>query len=137
MDLWSRSGSFRWLVDGKLDPKAIYGLPPTHTESSTGGYMDIILDPDYEENGWVYLSYSHTNQGMTDPEAPALTKIVRGKINDYQWTDQQTLFEVPDSLMVVKGNRWGCRFLFDQEGYLHFTIGDMARAMDLQDPTNG
>ena len=97
--------------------------------------MDIILDPNYNENGWVYLAYSHTNQDMTDREAPALTKIIRGKIEDYQWKEQQTLFEVPDSLMVVRGNRWGCRFLFDDEGYLYFTIGDMGKALDSQDLT--
>jgi glucose/arabinose dehydrogenase len=130
-----RDGNLRWLVNGQLDSQPIQSLPPTHTESSTGGYMDIILDPDYKANGWVYLAYSHTNQDMTDPEAPALTKIVRGKIHDYQWVDQQTLFEVPDSLMVVDGNRWGCRFLFDEAGYLYFTIGDMAKAMDSQDPS--
>ena len=37
--------------------------------------------------------------------------------------------------MVVRGNRWGCRFLFDHEGYLYFTIGDMGQAMDSQDPS--
>jgi len=130
-----RDGNIRWLMNGQLDPKPIQGLPPTHTESSTGGYMDIILDPKYDDNGWVYLAYSHTNQEVTDPKAPALTKIVRGKIKDYQWTEQQTLFEVPDSLMVVKGNRWGCRFLFDEAGHLYFTIGDMGLAMDSQDLT--
>lgn len=130
-----RDGNLRWLVNGQLVSQPIQGLPSTHTESTTGGYMDIILDPAYEENGWVYLAYSHTNQDMTDPQAPALTKIVRGKIEDNQWINQQTLFEVPDSLMVVEGNRWGCRFLFDDAGYLYFTIGDMAQAMDSQDPT--
>ena len=48
------------------------------------------------------------------------------------------MFEVPDSLFVVRGNRWGCRFLFDKAGYLYFTIGDMGRAaasQDLRRPT--
>ena len=62
-----------------------------------------------------------------------MTKVVRGKIVDHQWTNEETLFEVPDSLKVSGGNRWGCRLLFDKEGYLYFSIGDMARAMDSQD----
>ncbi|MEO0330935.1 MAG: PQQ-dependent sugar dehydrogenase, partial [Bacteroidota bacterium] len=53
-----RNGNIRWLVNGQLNPKPVQGLPPTHTESSTGGYMDIILDPAYDDNGWVYLAYS-------------------------------------------------------------------------------
>jgi glucose/arabinose dehydrogenase len=63
-----------------------------------------------------------------------MTRIIRGKIKDYEWTDQETLFEVPDSLMVVGGDRWGCRFLFDKAGHLYFTIGDMGRAEASQDP---
>ncbi len=127
-----RGGQLTWLINGILDTARIKGLPVPHTASSTGGFMDIALDPDYEHNGWIYLSYSHTNDDVLDKEAPALTKIVRGKIEMDQWLDQQTLFEVPDSLMPTNGNRWGCRFLFDPEGNLLFTIGDMAKDMDAQ-----
>ena len=62
-----------------------------------------------------------------------MTKVVRGKIKDHQWIEQQTLFEVPDSLKVTGGNRWGGRLFFDKEGFLFFSIGDMARANDSQD----
>jgi aldose sugar dehydrogenase len=128
-----KGGSIRWLVNGRLDPEPIRGLPATHTQSSTGGYMDIALDPKYSKNGWVYLSYSHTNGNVSDKEAPGMTKIVRGRIKGHQWTEQQTLFEVPEELMVKGGDRWGCRFLFDKNGFLYFTIGDMGKAMDSQD----
>lgn len=128
-----RPGSLKWLIKGQIDSSSISGLPGTHVASSTGGYMDIALDPDYDQNRWVYLAFSSTNGNVKDPDAPAMTKVVRGKITDHQWVDQQTLFEVPDSLMVVRGNRWGCRFLFDDEGRLYFTIGDMGRGSDSQD----
>jgi glucose/arabinose dehydrogenase len=95
--------------------------------------MDIALDPKYQQNGWVYLSYSQTNRNIQDRDAPGMTRIIRGKIKDHEWTDEQTLFEVPDSLFVVRGDRWGCRFLFDKSGYLYFTIGDMGKAMASQD----
>jgi glucose/arabinose dehydrogenase len=95
--------------------------------------MDIALDPKFSRNGWVYIGYSHTNSNKLDKGAPAMTKVIRGRIKDHQWIDEQTLFEVPDSLMVVNGDRWGCRFLFDKKGYLYFTIGDMGKAMDSQD----
>jgi len=126
-------GRLRWLVNGKLDTLPIHGLPATHTQSGTGGFMDIALDPKYQQNGWVYVGYSHTNGDLQDKNAPGMTKIIRGKIKDHEWTEQQTLFEVPDSLMVVRGDRWGCRFLFDKAGYLYFTIGDMGKAMASQD----
>ncbi len=129
-----KPGSLRWLRKRTLDARPIEGTPLTHLGSSTGGYMDIALDPDYSENGWVYLAFSHCRSGYTDPDAPATTRIVRGKIEDYQWTNEEILFEVPDSLWVSGGNRWGCRFLFDRKGRLLFTIGDMAKDIDSQNP---
>jgi glucose/arabinose dehydrogenase len=128
-----KPGRLRWLINGKLDTVSIRGLPATHTRSGTGGFMDIALDPKYAANGWVYLGYSHTNGNIEDKDAPGMTKIIRGKIKDHEWTEEQTLFQVPDSLMAMRGDRWGCRFLFDKAGYLYFTIGDMGKAMDSQD----
>ncbi|HVG14278.1 MAG TPA: PQQ-dependent sugar dehydrogenase [Chitinophagaceae bacterium] len=128
-----KTGKLYWLINGKLDTTSIRGLPLTHTQSSTGGFMDIALHPDYSKNGWVYLSYSFTKGDLLDKNAPGMTKIIRGKIKDYEWTEEQVLFEVPDSLMVTRGDRWGCRFLFDKAGYLYFSIGDMGKAMASQD----
>lgn len=128
-----RKGNIRRLVDGHLDPKQVKDVPPTQ-ELRTGGYMDIIADPNYDENGWLYLAYSYTPFDLENDSARAMTKVVRGRIENHRWTDQQTLFSVPDSLLVRKGNRWGSRFLFDEEGYLYFSIGDMARGEASQDP---
>ncbi|MEO5599459.1 MAG: PQQ-dependent sugar dehydrogenase [Cyclobacteriaceae bacterium] len=129
-----RSGGIRWMVDGKLDSEPIQGLPKTYSQTTTGGYMDIALDPAYSKNGWVYFAFSHTVGNPSDKNVSGMTKVVRGKIKDHQWTSEQTLYEAPDSLKIPGGNRWGCRLLFDKKGYLYFTIGDMARAMDSQDP---
>ncbi|HMI03193.1 MAG TPA: PQQ-dependent sugar dehydrogenase [Pedobacter sp.] len=128
-----KSGKLRWLVNGKLDPEPIKGLPQPYLLSSTAGLMDIALDPKYASNGWVYLAYSHTNGDNQDKSAKGMTRIVRGKIKGHNWTAQQTLFEVADSLKVSGGDRWGCRFLFDKQGLLYFSIGDMGRAMASQD----
>ncbi len=129
-----RDGCLRWVRNGLVETIKIQGTPLTHTESSTGGYMDIAIDPNYEDNGWIYLSYSHvgTSENIQDKNAPSLTKIIRGKIVDHQWSEEQTLFQAPDSLLVVRGNRWGCRLLFDNHGKLYFSIGDMAQADDSQ-----
>ncbi len=128
-----RRGALRWIVNGVPSPTTISGVPQTQ-EFLTGGYMDIALDPDYEKNGWIYLSFSYAPKDITDSKAPAMTKIIRGKIKDNTWVNEQVLFEVPDELLVTEGNRWGCRFLFDDQGYLYFSIGDMSYEEDAQDP---
>ena len=92
------------------------------------------LDPDYAKHGWVYFAFSHAKGDRTDKDARGMTKVVRGRIEDHQWTNEQTLFEVRDDLNIPGGNRWGCRLLFDRKAYLYFSIGDMARAEDAQNP---
>lgn len=131
-------GRLRWLVDGKLDPTPISGIPSVYdTGRGLGGLMDIAIDPHYAENGWVYIAYVHTEEELSARESKAMTRIIRGKIEDHQWMHQEVLFAVEDSLELPKGTRWGCRLLFDQEGYLYFTIGDVDRedyAQDLSRP---
>lgn len=128
-----RTGHLVWMVNGKLDTTRIKGTPETYAQEITGGYMDIALDPAYAHNGWIYLSFSANSTNSKDTSVPGMTKIIRGKIADHQWVDQQTLFEVNDSLKLSSGVRWGCRFLFDRQGYLYFSIGDMGRASHSQD----
>ncbi len=124
-------GGLRWLVDGKLDPEPITGIPET-IQYGTGGMMDLALDPDYAKNGWVYLSYVHPlGQGKTE-ERPAMTRIIRGRVEGHKWVGQELLFNVPDELYFVNRGRWGCRLLFDREGYLYFTIGDIRENADVQ-----
>ncbi len=118
-------GELRWLVDGKVDPKPIQGIPKIYGADMYGGLMDVILDPDYQKNRWIYLAYSYNSIGTTDKNAPGTTKIIRGKIRDHHWVDEQVLFQAPESLFVTGGVRWGSRFLFDKQGYLYFTIGEM------------
>ncbi|HTE32741.1 MAG TPA: PQQ-dependent sugar dehydrogenase [Chryseolinea sp.] len=127
-----RVGELSWMINGKLDPTPITGTPKTYAQEVTGGYMDVALDPDYRRNGWVYLAFSENSTNSNNKEAPGMTKIVRGKIVDHKWKDEQTLFQVNDSLKLTSGARWGCRFLFDRQGFLYFTIGDMGRGPDSQ-----
>src|SRR5215204_3938578 len=127
-----KMGELRWMVNGKLDEEKIAGIPKTYAFDLVGGMMDLALDPDYLKNGWIYLAFSHNSSNTSDKKAPGMTKIVRGKVKGHQWVEQQVLFEVHDSLKVVGGTRWGCRFLFDKQSHLYFTIGDMNRADDSQ-----
>ncbi len=123
----------RWFVEGAMDPKPITGLPPAFVHNETSGYLDLALDPDYQNNGWIYLALCHTNGDFSAQTPLSMTKIVRGKIIGHQWTNEQTLYEVEDSLMVRDGSRWGSRLLFDDDGHLYFTIGEMVKSMDAQD----
>lgn len=127
-----KSGELTWMKNGKLSDSYVKNTPPTYAQSILGGYMDIALDQDYAKNGWVYLALSHNSENSLDSKAAGMTKIVRGKIRENQWQEEQTLFQVHDSLQVRGGTRWGSRLALDKKGHLFFTIGDMNRGEDSQ-----
>jgi len=57
MLITERSGRLRMLENGRLRPQPISGLPNIISVGQ-GGLLDVILDPNYRDNGWIYLSYS-------------------------------------------------------------------------------
>lgn len=125
-------GELRWMVDGKLDTQKVAGIPKSYASDQVGGMLDVISDPDYAKHGWVYLAFSANPSNNSDKRTAGMTKIVRGKVKEHRWLEEQVLFQVNDSLLVTGGSRWGCRFMFDKQGYLYFTIGDMDRGKDAQ-----
>jgi len=66
-----------------------------------------------------------------------MTVVVRGRIRDGQWVDQETIFRAPPNCYYHGYIHYGCRFLFDHEVHLFFTIGDRGQfeiAQDLSNP---
>ncbi len=118
--------------DGRVDPDRITGLPPVDLATSTGGLMDIALDPEYAENGWVYAAISHS-EDPNDRYAPGLTRIIRGRVDGNRWLDTEYLFRLGPEYHLPDSKHWGGRLLFDREGLLYFSIGDMSAAMNSQD----
>ncbi len=58
--------------------------------------MDVNIDPAYKENGWIYLSYSHAIEAPEgETGTPAMTRLVRGRIRDMQWVDEELVYEAP------------------------------------------
>ncbi|RNC89627.1 MAG: PQQ-dependent sugar dehydrogenase [Allomuricauda sp.] len=83
-----------------------------------GGFMDIELHPQYDQNGWIYFSYaSSEGEGRGGN-----TAIMRAKLDGSRLTNHQQLYKgVPNT---TRGQHYGSRLEFDREGYLYFSIGD-------------
>lgn len=124
-------GGLRWLVDGKLSPESISGIP-VPVQYGESGMTDIALDPNYSSNGWIYIGYVHALGDPTSKETPAMTRVIRGRVSDNRWVEQETVFTVSEDLHFAQGLRWGCRMMFDAEGHLYFTIGDIGRNDEVQ-----
>lgn len=128
-----RPGRLRLVEDGKMHPKPIAGTPQVLGEGQ-GGLLDVAVDPDYAKEGWVYLAYSHAlAQGAGPGGIVSMTRIVRGRIKDHAWVDEQAVYEAPHASYRTTRHHYGCRIVFDPQGYLYFGIGDRGVGADAQD----
>lgn len=130
-----RPGRLRIVKKGQLLADAIKNTPKVLNEGQ-GGLMDVAIDPDYKENGWIYLAFSHELEKKSGEErSGAMTKIVRGKIENNTWTNEQVLFEAPHELYRTTRHHYGCRIVFDKKGFLYFAIGERGTGEHAQDIT--
>jgi aldose sugar dehydrogenase len=133
-----RSGKLRVFADGKLS-EPIANTPAVRNRGQ-GGLMDVAPHTDYAKNGWVYLSFSHSKE--IDGRNMGMTKIVRGRIKNNAWTDEETIFEAKPEHYVRTDLHFGCRIVFDApdaQGRLHiyWCIGErflMDHAQELARP---
>ena len=110
-----KSGELIRFKDGQ---KTIIENGPTVYQRGQGGLLDIELHPDYANTGWIYISYS-SEEG---DEKGGNTAIIRAKLNGNTLTDSELLYKGTPN--TTKGQHFGSRLEFDDEGYLYFSIGD-------------
>ncbi len=118
------------LVKFKDGEKTIIdGLPEIYVRGQ-GGLMDILLHPNYDVNGWIYITYASSD----DPDNGGNTAVMRAKLSENTLTNQEVLYKAtPDS---KRGQHFGSRLAFDAQGHLYFTIGDRGdRDVNPQDIT--
>ena len=110
-----KSGSiFHYKDDEKTEIK---GLPEIYLRGQ-GGLMDLAFHPNFKENKWLYFSYASEYEG----EKGGNTTIARAKLIEDSLEDLEILYKgTPNS---TKGQHFGGRLEFDNEGYLYFAIGD-------------
>ena len=122
---------YLYLIDnGKLAPRPLIGVPLVDTGGQAGLY-DVVPHPDYEKNGWLYLAFSDPQK--RDGQPVSLTRIVRGKIKDNAFVDQETIFQAPVEVYPKAGGvHFGGRIAFDGKGYLFFTIGERGTGTNAQ-----
>jgi glucose/arabinose dehydrogenase len=83
-----------------------------------GGLMDIALHPSYAKNGWIYMTYA-SSEGDGDG---GNTKLIRAKLIDGSLAQMESLYKAtPNS---TRGQHFGSRIIFDNDGFLYFSIGE-------------
>jgi aldose sugar dehydrogenase len=106
------------LIHFKEGVKTVITNTPDVYARGQGGFLDIELHPDYKNNGWIYFTYS-SKEGSEDG---GNTALIRAKLKDGALIDVQTLYKASPN--TTKPYHFGSRIVFDNQGYVYFTVGD-------------
>jgi len=123
-----REGRLRLISNDTLVDAPLTGLPDDILVEGQGGLLGILLDPDFETNRKLYLSYSK-DMGETNT-----TALISATLN----TDATGLNDVTEIFLGEPREttfHYGSRMAFLPDGSLIVTLGDGYRYMqDSQDP---
>jgi glucose/arabinose dehydrogenase len=119
--LWlvSADGKRRTPVSGV--PKVAYG--------GQGGLADVVLHPDFANNGYIYLSFAEPGPGATKGEAVMRAKLVlagAARLDEYQviWRQEPK---------VTGDGHFSGRIAFSPDGYMFITSGERQKFTPAQD----
>jgi glucose/arabinose dehydrogenase len=102
--------------NARLLPEPVPGAPRGNALGLRGGggrsLLDVIVDPDYKTNRWIYLVTAHAVKDA-EGKLAGRARINRGRIRDGGWVDNQVLIEFPIDVTT------GLRMAFDSKRYLY------------------
>src|SRR5690606_11447019 len=112
-------------VDGSVG-EPIRGLPEVDARSQ-GGLLDVALSPGFANDRRVYLSYAESGKDGSG------TAVGHGRLSDdgATLTDFTVIFRQQPKLS--RGQHFGSRLVFDDEGYLFVTLGENNQRPTAQD----
>lgn len=122
----------------------IEGTPPVYADSrmflgqvqGLGWLLEVAIHPDFERNGWIYLHHtdrcSDCNALSRKSQQPvSMNRVVRGRIRAGRWVDEQVIWQAdPESYTNTSDLAAGGRLVFDDRGYVYFSVG-MKAALDI------
>ncbi len=115
MLITERVGQLRVFRDGELLPEPVSGVPKV-AFSMQGGLFDIILDPDFERNQALYLSYA------AGTDSANATQIVRATFDGETLREQTIVFTASPEKSTPA--HFGGRLAFLPDGTLLAAIGE-------------
>jgi glucose/arabinose dehydrogenase len=107
-----RGGRIRVIHDGVLSPTPVSGVPQVHAVGNAG-LFDLLLDPAFARNRFLYFTYSKPGPDSTH----ALT-LGRGKYANGTLSDARDLFS--SEMTKITG---GSRIVFGRDGMIYMTTG--------------
>ena len=113
-----------WVIDNESILQLVAEFPASNT--SEGGLLGLELDPDFENNQFLYLYQTYLDIPTHQ------NKVVRYTVNNNQLTDELILID------NIPGAIWhdGGRIKFGPDEMLYITTGDATNTNLSQDPAS-
>ncbi|MAM00404.1 MAG: hypothetical protein CL583_18340 [Alteromonadaceae bacterium] len=122
-----RAGTLRVLDSRNQLSDPLKGTPEVLARGQ-GGMLDVALDPAFEENQLVYLSFAEGD------ESGSGTALGRGELVDGRIRNFEVIFRQEPK--VSGTNHYGGRIVFAPDGTLFLTLGDRFKFDPAQDLSN-
>jgi glucose/arabinose dehydrogenase len=100
--------------DGSLS-EPLPGVPAVEAVGQ-GGLLDVALDPEFADNGTIYLSFAEPGDGISGT-AVASARLAAGGLEDVKVIFRQ----VPK---ISSRHHYGSRLVFARDGRLFITLGE-------------
>ena len=124
-----KKGSLLIVSQDGQKSRPVSGMPNVDY-GGQGGLGDVALHPDFENNGYIYLSYAEAGAGNT--RGAAITRAVLNlNARGGSLSDAEVIWRQYPK-MLGRGH-YGHRLLFDADGYLWITSGDRQKFTPAQD----
>lgn len=112
-----RTGRIRIIQDNILQEEPIHTIPEI-SNSSEEWLMSIVLDPNYSDNKWIYISYAYSD------EESMRARVVR--FTD-QWDTLANETLIIDKLPAAQRHA-GTALAFGPDGMLYITVWDATQS---------
>ncbi len=123
-----KEGGLKFVAGGEGTATPVTGLPEAYIEGQ-GGYLGLVLDPDFETNRMVYISYSKGD------DAANAAAVIKGRLSN----DSSALENVEEIFWADRRDtayHFGSRLQFANDGTLFVSLGEGFKYMkDSQDPS--
>ena len=118
-------------ADGKQSP-LIEGTPATGNhidvmgiQYGSGWLLDVAAHPDFENNGWIYLHYTHLCEDCDSGlMKSSMNRLDRAHIQDGKWIDVETIWQAQKEFYTSTPDTGaGGRIAFDDSGHVYISVG--------------